>query len=508
MTIRAIDNESQTTRDLHDLIHDNLRLQIEYLPTKDIKLPERRLKKHSDRQMVGIKASLRTFGFVAPLLINHDYLVIDGEAVLEAAKQLGLAKVPVVRLDHLGEHELRLLRLTLNKLATMSDWNQPELKLELIELLDVASEVSIEVTGFALAEIDEIVSESDSGELGSDGLPEPLCDGPAISRLGDLWYLGDHRLLCGSSLERASFELLLHGEQARMVLTDSPYNVKIGGNVSGLGKKTHREFVQGSGELSKSEFATFQINSIGLHADFCCDGALIYLFMDWKHGGEMYNAVAANNLTMVNVAVWVKSAGAMGSLYRSQYELVFIAKRGTAPHRNCVQLGKFGRYRTNAWMYPGMNSFGRNRNELLQMHPTCKNLTMFEDAIRDVTHRGEIVLDGFAGSGTTIIAAEKTGRLARAIELDPLYVDCVMLAAWILGRDPASKVFVVSYGLQLSEALTGKVRSIVTHPSYKRIFPRTRIRVGANRVGHFMTTAGGECMAASQDSAITGFGTH
>ena len=426
MTNRAIDNESRTPNDLHDLIHDNLRLAIEYLPVQEIKLPERRLRKHSDRQIVGIKASISTFGLVAPLVIDRDHVVIDGEAVLEAARELGLAKVPVVRLDHLGEHERRLLRLTLNKLATMADWNQPELKLELIELLDVASEVSIEVTGFALAEIDEIVSEADGEELGPGGLPEPVEDGPAISNIGDLWCLGDHRLLCGSSLERASFELLLGSEQARMVLTDSPYNVKIGGNVSGLGKKTHREFVQGSGEFSKSEFAAFQIDSIGLHADFCCDGALLYLFMDWKHGGEMYNAVAANNLTMVNVAVWVKSAGAMGSLYRSQHELVFIAKKGTAPHRNCVQLGKFGRYRTNAWIYPGMNSFGRNRNELLQMHPTCKNLMMFEDAIRDVTHRGEIVLDGFAGSGTTIIAAEKTGRLARAIELDPLYVDCII----------------------------------------------------------------------------------
>ena len=280
MTDRSIDNESRITRDLHDLSYDNLRLVIEYLPIKDIKLPERRLKKHSERQMVGIKASLRTFGFVAPLLINHDHLIIDGEAVLEAAKQLGFAKVPVVRLDHLGEHELRLLRLTLNKLATMADWNQPELKLELIELLDVASEVSIEVTGFALAEIDEIVSEADGEELGPGALPEPVEDGAAISSIGDLWCLGDHRLLCGSSLERAGFELLLGSEQARMVLTDSPYNVKIGGNVSGLGKKTHREFVQGSGELSRSGFAAFQIDSVGLHADFCCDGALLYLCSD------------------------------------------------------------------------------------------------------------------------------------------------------------------------------------------------------------------------------------
>ena len=220
--------------------------------------------------------------------------------------------------------------------------------------------------------------------------------------------------------------MLMQGERAQMVLTDSPYNVKIGGNVSGLGKKTHREFLQASGEMSEPEFARFQIDSISRHADACADGALLFMFMDWKHGGEMYEAIPASGLELKNMVVWVKSQGGMGSLYRSRHELVFVAKKGKAPHRNNVQMGKFGRNRDNVWHYPGMNSFGRDRDELLAMHPTCKNLTMFQDAIRDVTNRGEIVLDGFAGSGTTIIAAEKTGRVARCIELPPLYVDCIV----------------------------------------------------------------------------------
>ena len=369
-------------------------------------------------------ASVSAHGIVAPLLVDAKNVLIDGEAVLEAAKRLGIPSIPIVRLDHLSAEEVRIVRLAQKKLATYSDWNQKELKAELIELLDIESEVSIEVTGFELAEIDEIVSEPIEEVAEPGALPEPIEPGPAVSQLGDIWHLSEHKLMCGSSLDREYLGQLMDGERARMVLTDAPYNVNIAGNVSGLGKKTHREFVAGSGEMSETEFAQFLKECIGLHAEFCRDGALLYEFMDWKHGGEMYAAIAANDLTMVALAVWVKSAGGMGSLYRSQHELCFIARKGDAPHCNNVKLDKYGRYRTNCWQYPGMNSFGKDRDELLAMHPTVKNLTMFADAIRDVTDRGDIVFDGFAGSGTTIIAADKTGRIARCLELDPLYVDC------------------------------------------------------------------------------------
>ncbi len=238
MSSNCIDKKSQPPPEIANLLHDNLRLETEYIETRTIRLPERRLRKHPERQIVGLKASVSAFGIVAPLLIDASNVLIDGEAVLEAAKQLGFSSVPVVRLDHLSDEEVRKLRLALGKLATFSDWNQEELKAELIKLLDIESEVSIEVTGFELAEIDEIVSEPIEEEAEPDALPEPIEPGPAVSQLGDIWHLGEHKLMCGSSLDRENLEKLMDGERARMALTDAPYNVNIAGNVSGLGKKT------------------------------------------------------------------------------------------------------------------------------------------------------------------------------------------------------------------------------------------------------------------------------
>ena len=428
MTSRHNPNRDTSSSDIAALITDNIRLgDIRYRPVDALRLYNRQLKTHPEEQIIGLMASIGTFGCVSPVLIDEHDIVIDGEALVISARRLGLREIPTIRIDHLDPNEVRLLRLTLKKLATKSSWNDPELAVELSELLVLDLDISLDVTGFSFVEIDNLISPPEaSGELEETCPPEPIEPGPAIAQLGDLWVLGQHKLLCGSSLERSSFERLMGSERAQMVMTDAPYNVKIAGNVSGLGKTVHREFLQASGELSKSEFETFLADSMGVHGEFCCDGALLYMFMDWKHGGEMYRGIEANGLALTNVVVWVKPNGGMGSLYRSRHEFLFIAKKGTAPHRNCVELGKHGRYRTNCWEYPGMNSFGAQRDELLAMHPTVKNLDMIADAIRDVTYRGEIVLDGFAGSGTTLMAAEKTGRVCRCIELDPLYVDCII----------------------------------------------------------------------------------
>lgn len=428
MTSRHTPSRDTSNSDIAALITDNIRLgDIRYRAVDALRLYDRQLKNHPEEQIIGLIASIRAFGFVSPILIDEHGIVIDGEAMVLAARRLGMREIPTICIDHLDPNQVRLLRLTLTKLATKWSWNDPELGVELGELLVLDLDISLDVTGFSFVEIDNLIAPPDaSGELEATCPPEPIEHGPAVAQLRDLWVLGRHKLLCGSSLERSSFERLMGSERAQMVMTDAPYNVKIAGNVSGLGKNVHREFVQGSGEFSKSAFETFLADGMGAHGEFCCDGALLYMFMDWKHGGEMYRGIEANGLTLTNVVVWVKPNGGMGSLYRSRHELVFVAKKGTAPHRNCVELGKHGRYRTNCWEYPGMNSFGAGRDELLAMHPTVKNLDMIADAIRDVTYRGEIVLDGFAGSGTTLIAAEKTGRVCRCIELDPLYVDCII----------------------------------------------------------------------------------
>ncbi|OYZ86411.1 MAG: hypothetical protein B7Y00_06480 [Sphingomonadales bacterium 17-56-6] len=416
--------------ELQALVRHNVRLdRVVYRPETELKFYRRKLRTRSDVSQEALATSISTFGFVLPILIDANNIIISGEALLQAARSLGHSEVPTIMLDHLDENETRLLRIALNRLAEQADWNRVELGSELAELLAANIEINVEVTGFSSIDIDGLVQELVAPtEDGFEGL-DPLSPGPAVSHLGDLWVLGDHVVYNESSTVEANLELLMNGQKAQMVLTDSPYNVKISGHVSGLGRHKHREFAQASGEMSEGQFIEFQTTSTTTLAKFCHDGALLYLFMDWRHMWEMLSGIRAAGLRMVNLGVWVKQSGGMGSLYRSQHELCFIAKKGSAPSRNNVHLGKHGRNRTNAWHYNGMAGFGGDRDALLASHPTPKNLIMCQDAIRDVTNRGEIVLDGFLGSGTTLIAAERTGRRCYGLELDPLYVDGI-IARW------------------------------------------------------------------------------
>lgn len=411
------------------ILRHNVRLdRIAYARIDELKEYDRKLRKRAKGAIEALEASIKAFGIVSPILIDQHGTIIAGEAIVEAAKRVGYKEVPTIRIDHLDETEVRFLRITLNKLATNSSWDEIELGAEFGELLEIDTELAYEVTGFSTIEVDNLVHPT-AGEGRDDPddvvgkLGEP---GSEVSRLGDLWDVGDHRVLCASSLVEENLARLMDGQEARMVLTDGPYNVKVAGHVSGLGKNQHREFVEASGNLSESEFIEFQIASTTTLARCCVDGALLYLFMDWRHQWEMLSGLRAAGLSLINMAVWVKSQGGMGSLYRSQHELCYVAKKGTAPHRNNVQLGRFGRNRTNCWFYPGVNSFGTGRDELLAMHPTSKNVVMLADTIRDASHRGEIVLDGFLGSGSTLIAAERTGRVCFGVELDPLYVDVIV----------------------------------------------------------------------------------
>lgn len=412
----------------------NLRLQIDYRVPTDLNLYSRRLRKADEKLIAAMMQSFATFGVVGPILIDEFDVVVDGEKMVEAAKRLGIAQVPTIRVDHLSPEEVRLLRLNLNQLQTKGEWDVEQLSVEFAELFKVDLPISIAESGFSLAQIEGIVfgtaAQSEEQEQ------EPPT-GPDVTRLGDLWLLGDkHRIYCGSSLERSSFEMLMGPERAQMVFTDSPYNVKISGNVSGLGKVVHREFVQGTGEFDENGFIEFQTDSIRNLADFSEDGALLYLCMDHRHMWEIQSGIRANKLTHINLAIWNKMAGAMGSLYRSQHELIFIVKKGTAPHRNNVKLGANGRNRSNVFDHPGMSQFGKGRSEQLAMHSTCKPVPLVAECILDVTNRGDVVLDGFLGSGTTLIAAERTERRCRGIDLDPLYVD-VAVRRWqaMTGQD-------------------------------------------------------------------------
>ena len=401
---------------------------IGYVPADSLTPYEGNPRKHPEKQIIKLMASVREFGVAMPILIDANNVVIAGHAVLEAAKRLGIKHVPVLVADQWSSAQVRAYRLSANRLAELSQWDDALLKIELAAIIEF-DETPIEILGWETGEIDLILSADDPASVEDPADVVPELTGEAVTKPGDLWYLGKHRLLCASSLEPANWARLMEGTVAAMAFTDAPYNVPISGHVSGLGKKKHAEFQMGSGEMSRSEFTEFLIKAVKEMVANLVDGAIFVFFMDWRHMSETLEALAANELTLINLCVWNKNNGGMGSLYRSKHELAFIAKKGKAPHTNNVELGRHGRYRTNVWDYAGVNSFGRNRDADLDDHPTVKPVGLVADAIRDVTNPGDLVIDGFIGSGTTILAAERTKRIAAGIDIEPGYID-VAIRRW------------------------------------------------------------------------------
>jgi DNA modification methylase len=379
---------------------------------------------HLPKQIAQIANAIRQFGFTNPILVDDANGIIAGHGRHEAAKRIGLDQVPTVRLSDMGEAEIRAYVIADNRLAENAGWDRALLGLELQYLSELDIDLDVTVTGFDLPEIDLLIGELSLADNENDAADTAVevADGPAISRLGDVWHIGSHRLICGDSTKSETYQQLLGDARAQMVFTDPPYNVPISGHVGGLGTIQHREFAMASGEMSQAQFTAF-LQSVFSHlAAYSVDGSIHYQCMDWRHCSEILAAGAAGYRELKNICVWAKNNGGMGSLYRSQHEFVFVFKSGTAPHINNVELGKHGRYRTNVWSYAGVNSFGGDRSDLA-LHPTVKPVAMVADAIRDCSHRKGIVLDAFVGSGTSLIAAEKTGRRGYGIEIDPAYCD-------------------------------------------------------------------------------------
>jgi DNA modification methylase len=408
-----------------------LERQLRQLEIRDVALGElkpnpRNPKIHSAKQVRQIAASIREFGFCNPVLADEQDRIIAGHGRLEAARLLGMATVPIIRLAGLTEAQKTALALADNRIAENAGWDSELLALEFESLVD--TDLDLTVTGFEMGEIDLLLLEGDDGPAadGDDNIPEPEL-GPPVTRLGDLWLIGGrHRLLCGDALDPAAGDRLLNGEMATLCFTDPPYNVPIGGNVSGLGRNRHREFAMASGEMSEAEFVAFLKTTLGNCARMSTDGAIHFVCMDWRHIHALLSVGRDVYSELKNLCVWNKTNGGMGALYRSKHELVAVFKVGTAPHINNVDLGAHGRYRTNVWDYAGASSFGAGRDETLAMHPTVKPVGMVADAIHDCSDRGDLVLDPFAGAGTTILAAERTGRRCAAMELDPAYVDVAL----------------------------------------------------------------------------------
>jgi DNA modification methylase len=406
-------------------------LEVIYRPIDALILDTSNPRLHSRRQIRQIARSIETFGFNVPILVNADLKVIAGHGRVLASRELGTNEVPTISIDHLSPDKIRAYMIADNKLTENGAWSEELLANHFMELSALDLNFSLDVTGFEIGEIDFLIEgqgKSKSTQHDSaDDLPA-VVSGASVCKLGDLWLLGQHRVFCGNSLDSTSYTALTEGERAHLIFTDPPYNVRIDGHASGLGRTKHREFAMASGEMGRSEFTDF-LTRICLHLKRCSRaGAIHYICMDWRHATELLAAGNEIYPELKNICVWVKHNAGMGSFYRSQHELVFVFKTGGRSHRNNIQLGKHGRHRTNVWEYRAANDFGRSTDEgnLLQIHPTVKPVAMVADAILDCSNRGDLVLDPFLGSGTTLIAAERVGRRCFGIEIDPAYVDTII----------------------------------------------------------------------------------
>ena len=401
------------------------RLTVSYRSPGSLKLYRRNAKKHSAKQIRQIAASIQQFGFTNPLLIDENNEVIAGHGRLEAALLLGLEEVPTICLRGLSAAAKSALRIADNKIAENAGWDLDLLAEELQALSNLDLDFDLTVTGFETAEIDLFIQNCSSDGIGNvEDEVEPIDPSiPAVSQVGDLWILEKHLLLCADATKSVSYQQLLGRKKAEMVFVDPPYNVRIDGNVCGSGAIKHREFPMASGEMSEFEFSAFLKASLGNIVNYSADGSIHFICMDWRHLYELLGVVRAIYSEIKNICVWNKDNGGMGSLYRSKHEEIVVCKNGSGAHINNVELGRFGRNRTNVWNYPSANSLRDRRRDELAMHPTTKPVALVSDAILDCSKRGGLILDSFGGSGTTLIAAEKTGRRACLIELDPIYVD-------------------------------------------------------------------------------------
>ena len=402
-------------------------LQIIPRQIADLRPSSRNARTHSRMQLAQIRRSIEKFGFINPVLIRDDGEIVCGHGRVKAASELGIQLVPTISLTHLSDAELRAYLIADNQLALKAGWDQAMLAIEFQGLLDL--DFDVELTGFDQAQIDFIIEDGLAADPSVTDEPEdriPSTTGVPVCLPGEIWCLERHRLMCGDARQADQIATLMNGDRARIAFLDPPYNVVVNGHISGNRRVEHREFPCASGEMSKVEFTRFLTDSFQSLAGHLIDGAIAYVCSDWRHCREMLDAGEAAFTEQKNLIVWNKGSGGQSTFYRSQHELIFVFKNGTAAHTNNFGLGETGRYRTNLWTMPGMSSFGSDRDKLLAIHPTCKPVALVADALKDCSKKGEIVVDTFAGSGTTLIAAEKTGRSARVMELDPLYCDTII----------------------------------------------------------------------------------
>ena len=406
----------------------NSRLTIQHRSVDTLRPDPRNPREHSKKQIAQIAESIRVFGFNVPVLIDDDNKIIAGHGRALACQLLGITEIPTICLSHLSPEQVRAFIIADNKLTDNSTWNEILLGEQLKSLSEIDLNFSLEATGFEMGEIDVLIEGlSQSGDSAQDD-PADVVPDPSeilVSAPGDWWQLGKHRVLCGDALDQGSYDRLMTQQRAAVVFTDPTYNLPVDGHASGLGKKQHGDFVMARGEMSRAEFTDFFGTVCKRLVSASQDGAIHFLCIDWRHVGELLAAGREAYDEMKSMCVWVKENAGKGSLYRCQHQLILVFRQGKHSPSHNVQPGRVGRCRGNVWQYPGANSFSRKTAEenLLDPHPTGKPVVLVADAILDCSSRGDIVLDPFLGSGTTVIAAERTGRVCYGIEMDPAYVD-------------------------------------------------------------------------------------
>lgn len=403
----------------NDLLPD---LKLENRPITDLTFYKNRVRLAKPEHVAEISVSLKRFGICRPILVNSDGRVIDGEVVIAAAQKLGIDEVSVIVVDHLSEAECRALRLALNRLGETGEWDLDQLKIEMSELI----ELDIEIPVFSPHEVDIILLDDAGADDAADSLPAADPDAPVVSRPGDIMVMGRHRALRGDALEPQCYAQLMAGSQAAMIGSDMPYNIKIEGFVSGLGKTKHKDFAMASGEMSREEFQEFTATFLKCAKLHLIEGGLAYIFIDHRGIDIVMAAAREVGLKHETTCVWDKGAGAMGGIYRHACEYVLVFVNGNTPAINNVRLGKHGRDRSTVWRYPGANRRGSSASKMLGSHPTPKPVECMVDMILDASNRGDVLVDPFLGSGTTIIAAEKAGRAAYGIEIDGAYFDLLV----------------------------------------------------------------------------------
>lgn len=401
---------------------------IEMVPIAELKPAAVRVRVHSKAKLQSLMRSLERFGQIEPIVVNDRGVIVHGHARFEAASRLGWINISTIRVQHLNDDDLRVYAIAANKLVLDAGWDLSALRLELEAIEATTPDFDMSLTGFSIPEIDTLRGAYEASSLNDlvDDVPEVPPNAEPTSRLGDIWILGEHKLLCGNALDAEAVAELMAEDCAELIFSDPPYNVPIDGHVSGLGKVRHREFAMASGEMSPEEFVRFLVDALSNSANHLINGGLAYVCMDHGHIGELIDAGAKVFDERKSICVWDKGSGGMGSLYRNAHELIAVFKKGTAPHFNNVELGQHGRNRTTVWRYPGIAKAGVGRSKALELHPTVKPVALVADVLLDASSRGGLVLDPFGGSGTTLIAAQIKRRRARLIELDPIYADTIV----------------------------------------------------------------------------------